>query len=225
MAIVGEKLVGFVYRDPNTMDYIFMYPKTVAEQVEIEGRSNVTVYDHVTSNEHLTAQNKSALVKAGQPIPPELLKAAGLDQYGDAISKLSNAYALSFSSGGSGGGGGSGRGSGSGGGGNGSGSEPAAPSAGPSGNENKPTLQNYMNNIAGRVSAIDRNKSLSYTQKAAKKAALVDQLYAWVDQGNISPADAGHIIEAYDLRGTTSAEREANTQNKRKVDKEGRGFE
>lgn len=82
-----------------------------------------------------------------------------------------------------------------------------------------------MNNIAGRVSAIDRNKSLSYTQKAAKKAALVDQLYAWVDQGNISPADAGHIIEAYDLRGTTSAEREANTQNKRKVDKEGRGFE
>lgn len=82
-----------------------------------------------------------------------------------------------------------------------------------------------MNNIAGRVAAIDRNSSLSYTQKAAKKSALVDQLYSWVKQGNLTEAEAGHIIEAYDLRGTTSAEREANTQSKRKVDKEGRGFE
>jgi hypothetical protein len=82
-----------------------------------------------------------------------------------------------------------------------------------------------MNNIAGRVSAIDRNSSSSYTQKAAKKSALVDQLYSWVDQKLISPADAGHIIEAYDLNGAKAAAKEANTQSKRTVDKEGRGLE
>lgn len=168
-----------------------------------------------------------ALVKAGQPIPPELLKAAGLDQYGDAISKLSNAYALSFSSGGSGGGGGSGRGSGGRGGGNrsGTGDTGTTPAAAPSGNTTKPTAQNYMNNIAGRVAAIDRNSSLSYTQKAAKKSALVYQLYSWVKQDNLTEAEAGHIIEAYDLNGAKAAAKEANTQSKRRVDKEGRGLE
>lgn len=169
-----------------------------------------------------------AMAKAGMEISPELLKAAGLDNISGDISKYANLMAaLSFSSGGSGGGGRSGRGSGGRGGGNGSGTGDTGttPAAAPSGNTTKPTAQNYMNNIAGRVAAIDRNSSLSYTQKAAKKSALVDQLYLWVKQGNLTEAEAGHIIEAYDLNGAKAAAKEANTQSKRTVDKEGRGLE
>lgn len=63
-----------------------------------------------------------ALYKTGQPVSKELLAAAGLSQFGGDISRLSNIYASSFSSGGSGGGGSSGRsGGGSGSGGSGAG--------------------------------------------------------------------------------------------------------
>jgi hypothetical protein len=85
-----------------------------------------------------------------------------------------------------------------------------------------------MNNIAGRVSAIDRNKSLTAKQKADQKLALVGQINSWVNNNDLTAAEAGRIIEAYDLRGDkakAAAAQAAYKQSKRSVDKEGKGLE
>lgn len=96
MAITVERLVGFVYRNPENHEIITMLPKTVAQQVEIEGRSGVTVWDHVSSNEHLTAKNKLALAKAGEPLGLCLLDENGyvsLDNMPDGMTYIKIEFA------------------------------------------------------------------------------------------------------------------------------------
>lgn len=166
-----------------------------------------------------------AMAKAGMEISPELLKAAGLDNISGDISKYANLMAaLSFSSGGSGGGGGSGRGSGGGGGGNGSGTDDTGTTP-TGGNNNTAYRFNAEGSISRQVNAINNNSSLSPSQKTERKKKLIGTLDGWVSDKKISEAEAGRIIAQFDLTGEQAKAKESNTQNKRKVDKEGRGFE
>ena len=68
MGIVSEKLVGLVYRDPTTMDYNILYPKTVGAQVELNDGSENTAHDHVLSNTHITRFDRQRLNNVNIPL-------------------------------------------------------------------------------------------------------------------------------------------------------------